>query len=62
VLGQWGPGGPCEGQLDAAKASALQALPAAVQDKGELRKASAKVRGEGGEGRDTLLLASAPYA
>jgi hypothetical protein len=47
VFGQWGPGGPHEGQLESAKAAALEALPAAVQDKGELRKASAKVRGEG---------------
>lgn len=44
MLGTWGPGSPGEGQLKAAQAAALTALPAVIQDKGELRKATAKVR------------------
>lgn len=45
VLGTWGPGGPSEGQLDAAKSAALESLNSAVADKDERRKAAAKVRG-----------------
>jgi hypothetical protein len=44
VLGQWGPGGASEGQLDSAKAAALEALEGACADKDERRKAAAKVR------------------
>ena len=43
-MGTWGPGGPSEGQLEAAKSAALEALTRCCADKDELRKASAKVR------------------
>lgn len=59
VLGTWGPGGPSEGQLDAAKSAALESLNSAVADKDERRKAAAKV---GRPSRDRLLWLSASRA
>lgn len=44
VMGTWGPGGPAEGQLEAARAAALDALQRCVTDKDDARKAAAKVR------------------
>jgi hypothetical protein len=43
-MGTWGPGGSAEGQLEAARAAALEAVACCCSNKDEARKASAKVR------------------
>ncbi|KAF6259070.1 hypothetical protein COO60DRAFT_1622084 [Scenedesmus sp. NREL 46B-D3] len=45
VMGTWGPGGSAAGQLEAARAAALEAVARCCSNKDEARKASAKVRG-----------------
>ncbi|WIA38348.1 hypothetical protein OEZ86_001682 [Tetradesmus obliquus] len=49
VMGTWGPGGSAEGQLEEARAAALEAVTCCCS-KDEARKASAKVRGAGSIG------------
>jgi hypothetical protein len=42
-MGTWGPGGPSEGQLEEARAAALEAVARCCSNKDEARKAPAKV-------------------
>jgi hypothetical protein len=44
-MGTWGPGGPAAGDLEAARAAALEAVARCCSDKDEARKAAAKVGG-----------------